>query len=103
MADRQAGPSSTAPRAVLRWPPATHGRAGKRLRRHFLKLAGAALAAPAFPQPASADDYPTRPVRIIAGFVAGGGVDITARLIGQWVCRPAWGAGRGGRPPLRAG
>jgi tripartite-type tricarboxylate transporter receptor subunit TctC len=55
------------------------------LRRHFLKLAGAALAAPAFPQPASADDYPTRPVRIIAGFAAGGGVDITARLIGQWL------------------
>ena len=55
------------------------------LRRHFLKLAGAALAAPAFPKPASADDYPTRPVRIIAGFAAGGGVDITARLIGQWL------------------
>jgi tripartite-type tricarboxylate transporter receptor subunit TctC len=55
------------------------------LRRHFLKLAGAALAAPAFPRPASADDYPTRSVRIIAGFAAGGGVDITARLIGQWL------------------
>jgi tripartite-type tricarboxylate transporter receptor subunit TctC len=32
---------------------------------------------------ASALDYPTRPVRIVAGFAAGGGVDITARLIGQ--------------------
>jgi tripartite-type tricarboxylate transporter receptor subunit TctC len=57
----------------------------KLFRRKFLKLAGAALAAPAFPHLASADDYPTRPVRIIAGFAAGGGVDITARLIGQWL------------------
>src|ERR1700738_3037705 len=57
----------------------------KLLRRNFLKLAGAALAAPAFSRFASADDYPTRPVRIIAGFAAGGGVDITARLIGQWL------------------
>jgi tripartite-type tricarboxylate transporter receptor subunit TctC len=57
----------------------------KLFRRHFLKLAGAAFAAPAFPRFASAEDYPARPVRIIAGFAAGGGVDITARLIGQWL------------------
>jgi tripartite-type tricarboxylate transporter receptor subunit TctC len=57
----------------------------KLLRRTFLQLAGAALAAAVFPRPASADDYPSRPVRIIAGFAAGGGVDITARLIGQWL------------------
>jgi tripartite-type tricarboxylate transporter receptor subunit TctC len=44
-----------------------------------------AVAAPAFPQLAAADDYPARPVHIIAGFSAGGGVDITARLIGQWL------------------
>src|ERR1700682_932560 len=54
-------------------------------RRTFLKLAAGVVAAAAFPQLASADDYPTRPVRIIAGFSAGGGVDITARLIGQWL------------------
>ena len=40
---------------------------------------------PAWPRIASALDYPTRPVRIVAGFAAGGGVDITARLIGQWL------------------
>src|ERR1700687_2085532 len=57
----------------------------KPLRRKFLKLAAGAVAAPAFPRLASALDYPTRPVRIIAGFAAGGGVDITARLIGQWL------------------
>jgi tripartite-type tricarboxylate transporter receptor subunit TctC len=57
----------------------------KLLRRRFLELAGAAVAAPAFAQLAWALDYPTRPVRIIAGFAAGGGVDITARLIGQWL------------------
>src|SRR6478672_1545196 len=55
------------------------------LRRNFLKLAGALIAAPVLPRPASAEDYPARPVRIIAGFSAGGGVDIAARLIGQWL------------------
>ena len=54
-------------------------------RRKFLQLTAAGLAAPAFPLAAMAEDYPTRPVRIIAGFAAGGGVDITARLIGQWL------------------
>jgi tripartite-type tricarboxylate transporter receptor subunit TctC len=54
-------------------------------RRTFLARAGAALAAPAFPRLGWAEDYPARPVRIIAGFAAGGGVDVTARLIGQWL------------------
>jgi len=57
----------------------------KLLRRQFLKLAGAVTAGPAFSKYAMAEDYPTRPVRIVAGFAAGGGVDITARLIGQWL------------------
>ena len=55
------------------------------LRRNFLKLAGALIAMPALPRLASALDYPTRPTKIVAGFAAGGGVDITARLIGQWL------------------
>jgi tripartite-type tricarboxylate transporter receptor subunit TctC len=54
-------------------------------RRTLLQLAGGAAAAAAFPGPASALDYPTRPVRIVCGFSAGGGVDITARLIGHWL------------------
>ena len=54
-------------------------------RRSFLQLTAAGVAAPAFPHLALAEDYPTRPVRIVAGFAAGGGVDITARLIGQWL------------------
>jgi tripartite-type tricarboxylate transporter receptor subunit TctC len=40
-----------------------------------------ALAAPF--APASALDYPTRPVRFIVGYPAGGSTDIIARLIGQ--------------------
>src|ERR1700692_468945 len=57
----------------------------KLVRRKLLERAGGVVAAAAFPRFASADDYPTRPTRIIAGFAAGGGVDITARLIGQWL------------------
>jgi tripartite-type tricarboxylate transporter receptor subunit TctC len=58
---------------------------GSLLRRTFIKSAAAALAAATLPHLAAAADYPSRPVRIIAGFAAGGGVDVTARLIGQWL------------------
>jgi tripartite-type tricarboxylate transporter receptor subunit TctC len=54
-------------------------------RRTLLNSAAAALAVAAFPHFAAAQEYPSRPVRIIAGFAAGGGVDVTARLIGQWL------------------
>jgi tripartite-type tricarboxylate transporter receptor subunit TctC len=54
-------------------------------RRRFLRLAGAAAGASVLPRVAHAIDYPTRPVRIIVAVAAGGGADIVARLIGQWL------------------
>jgi tripartite-type tricarboxylate transporter receptor subunit TctC len=54
-------------------------------RRTFLHLTAGAAALPAVSRVASALDYPTRPVSLVAGFAPGGGVDITARLIGQWL------------------
>jgi tripartite-type tricarboxylate transporter receptor subunit TctC len=53
-------------------------------RRSFLYLAASAAALPATSLIARAQTYPNRPGRIISGFTAGGGVDITARLIAQW-------------------
>jgi tripartite-type tricarboxylate transporter receptor subunit TctC len=52
-------------------------------RRQFLHLAAGAAALPAVSRVAWAQAYRARPVRIIAGFPPGGGVDIAARLIGQ--------------------
>src|SRR5262245_59594000 len=54
-------------------------------RRRFLQLAAGATALPALSGTAQAQPYPARPVRIIAGFPAGGGIDLVARLIGQWL------------------
>jgi tripartite-type tricarboxylate transporter receptor subunit TctC len=52
-------------------------------RRKFLHLAAGAAALPAVSGIARAQAYPSRPVRIIVGFAAGGQADVLARLIGQ--------------------
>jgi tripartite-type tricarboxylate transporter receptor subunit TctC len=54
-------------------------------RRNFLHLAAGAAALPVVPRFARAQAYPSRPVRIIVPFAAGGAFDIMARLIGQWL------------------
>jgi tripartite-type tricarboxylate transporter receptor subunit TctC len=51
-------------------------------RRRFLQLAGAASLA-AVPGAALADDYPTRPVRIVVPYPAGIAPDIVSRMVGQ--------------------
>jgi tripartite-type tricarboxylate transporter receptor subunit TctC len=54
-------------------------------RRQFLRLLGGGAAIAATPTIARAQAYPTRPVRIVVGFAAGGVTDLGARLIGQWL------------------
>jgi len=54
-------------------------------RRKFLHLAAGAAALPAVSRIARAQTYPTRPVRVIVGYAAGGGPDIVARLMSEWL------------------
>jgi len=52
-------------------------------RRQILRWAAGSAALAAIPAITRAQAYPTRPVRILVGFVAGGNFDIVARLVGQ--------------------
>jgi tripartite-type tricarboxylate transporter receptor subunit TctC len=54
-------------------------------RRYFLYLAASIGALPAVSCIAAAEAYPSRPVHLMVGFAAGGGYDIVARLMGQWL------------------
>jgi tripartite-type tricarboxylate transporter receptor subunit TctC len=54
-------------------------------RRQFIYLAAGGAALPTLSHTASAQAYPTRPVRIIVPFGTAGGTDILARVIGQWL------------------
>jgi tripartite-type tricarboxylate transporter receptor subunit TctC len=52
-------------------------------RRQFLRLAGFAAAMPAISRTALADTYPSRPIRFIVAFPAGGTTDLLARILSQ--------------------
>jgi tripartite-type tricarboxylate transporter receptor subunit TctC len=54
-------------------------------RRQFLHLAAGAAALPTASRYAWAQTYPTRPVRWIVGFPAGGGASIVVRIVAQWL------------------
>ncbi len=50
-------------------------------RRNFLRWSGAAAAAAALPKPASAQNWPNKPMRAIVPFTAGSTTDIVGRLV----------------------
>lgn len=54
-------------------------------RRRFLHVTAGTVVLPAFSRIATAQAYPTRPVRLLVGFPPGGSADIFARLVAQWL------------------
>src|SRR5215204_851749 len=54
-------------------------------RRHFLRLTAAAIVIPLSPRLVARQSYPSRPVRLVVGFPAGGPVDIAARILAPWL------------------
>src|ERR1700730_12028176 len=63
------------------------------VRREFLQLAAGAAALPTLARDASAQGYPTRPVRLILGFPAGGSTDLVARIMAAWLSERLRAAG----------
>src|SRR3954447_24095218 len=55
------------------------------LRRQLLKLAAGAAALPVTQRLAHAQAWPSRPLRIVIGYPAGGSTDLIARIIGRWL------------------
>src|SRR5262249_41684800 len=53
-------------------------------RRRFLRAAAGVAPLAAFPRPALAQAYPTRPVRLIIGYPPGGSASVTADLLTEW-------------------
>ena len=54
-------------------------------RRTFIHLTAGAAVLPAIARTSWAQAYPSRPVRIVVGFPAGGATDIQGRLMGEWL------------------
>jgi tripartite-type tricarboxylate transporter receptor subunit TctC len=54
-------------------------------RREFLKLGAGTAALPLLSRAAPAQSYPTRPVRLLVGYAAGGPGDALVRITGQWL------------------
>ena len=70
-------------------------------RRTFLHLAAGAAALPAISRIATAQAYPSRPVRWIVSFAAGGPNDIVARIVGQYLSDHLGRRGRQCRHAIR--
>src|SRR5262245_55116079 len=76
--DVLAGGGSLAAGASFSAPAITHG---------FLNLAAGFTALPALSRIAWTQTYPTHPIRLVAPFPPGGSIDLTARLIGEWLTK----------------